>query len=268
MRRREESFRMGQRVGAETKAGYAALLARGAQITPGVRLGRPGRSRVYWVTIALMRLLRLWLRVELDGAEHLHRGRAAILVANHVSTWDPVCVVISGWWRVTAFTKVEYFSSRGSFFFRWMGQIPLRRGDADSTSWALRMAQDALARGGMLGLYPEGTRSPDGRLHKLHKRVLVPLLQVNPDVPVHAVTMSYHRARWRRTRVTGRVSAPIDLDRTTATADELTGALTEALLALGGQDYVDEYAQTVKRRRDGHPRESAGSAVRAGHGRP
>ncbi|MDQ1631240.1 MAG: 1-acyl-sn-glycerol-3-phosphate acyltransferase, partial [Frankiaceae bacterium] len=161
----------------------------------------------------------------------------------------PVCVVISGWWRVTAFTKAEYFGGRGAFFFRWMGQIPLRRGDPESTAWAMQMSQEALARGGMIGIYPEGTRSPDGRLHKLHKRVLIPLLQANPDVAVHAVTMAYEKRPRRRVRVWGHISPAIALDSRNATPEELTRILTEAMIATGGQEYVDEYAQSVKKQR-------------------
>jgi 1-acyl-sn-glycerol-3-phosphate acyltransferase len=237
-----------QQPGPGTDEGYEALLAEGKALLGGARIGRPGSSRLYWMTIAIMRLLGLRLKVRLHGKEHLRRGTPAILVANHVSAWDPVCVVISGWWRVTAFTKVEYFGSPGSFFFRWMGQIPLRRGDADSTAWAMRMSQEALARGGMIGLYPEGTRSPDGKLHKLHKRILIPLLVANPDVAVHAVTMSYEKRTGRRTLVTGRVSPPLELDHS-APPDVIANRLRDEMLALGGQEYVDEYAQTVKRRR-------------------
>src|ERR1700712_3222711 len=231
---------------------YETLLAEGQRLLPGVRIGRPGVSRLYWFTIAVLRLLRGRMSVDLHGADHLRRGTPAILVANHTSAWDPVCVVMSGWWRVTAFTKAEYFGGRGAFFFRWMGQIPLRRGDPESTAWAMQMSQEALARGGMIGIYPEGTRSPDGRLHKLHKRVLIPLLQANPDVAVHVVAVAYDKHAGRRTRVTGRISAPIPLDIRNATPDELTRILTEAMIETGGQEYVDEYAQAVKKRRS-HP---------------
>jgi 1-acyl-sn-glycerol-3-phosphate acyltransferase len=235
---------------------YENLLAEGAELSPGVRIGRPGVSRLYWFTIAVLRLLRLRMTVDLHGAEHLRRGTPAILVANHTSAWDPVCVVMSGWWRVTAFTKAEYFASRGSFFFRWMGQIPLRRGDPASTDWAMRMSQQALGRGGMIGIYPEGTRSPDGRLHKLHKRVLIPLLQANPDVAVHAVTMAYEKRPGRRVRVHGRISPRVPLDTRNTSPDELTRILRDALIETGGQEYVDEYAQTVKKSRHS-PRASA-----------
>src|ERR1700712_2530336 len=228
---------------------YETLLAEGQRLLPGIRIGRPGVSRLYWFTIAVLRLIRLRMPVDLHGAEHLRRGTPAILVANHTSAWDPVCVVMSGWWRVTAFTKAEYFTSRGAFFFRWMGQIPLRRGDPESTAWAMQMSQEALARGGMIGIYPEGTRSPDGRLHKLHKRVLIPLLQANPDVAVHAVTMAYEKRAGGRLRVHGRISPRVPVDSRTCTPDELTQILTDALLETGGQEYVDEYAQAVKKRR-------------------
>ncbi len=242
---------MAKPAAAGTEAAYDALLKEGVPLYPGARIGRPGVSKLYWFTIAVLRVVRLYLNVHLEGTEHLKRGTPAIIVANHVSAWDPVCVVMSGWWRVTAFTKAEYYTGRGAFFFRWMGQIPLRRGDAASTAWAMRMSQEALAAGGMIGIYPEGTRSPDGKLHKFHKRVLIPLLQANPDVAVHVVAVAYDKKSGRRTRVTGRISPPIALDTRNSTPDELTRILTEAMIATGGQEYVDEYAQAVKKRRPG-----------------
>ena len=81
----------------------------------------------------------------------------AILVSNHQSTWDPVVTVMSTGWRVSAFTKAEWFEGPAAPFFRWVGQIPLRRGDEVSTEWALDMAARALADGGKVGIYPEGT---------------------------------------------------------------------------------------------------------------
>jgi 1-acyl-sn-glycerol-3-phosphate acyltransferase len=231
---------------AATRA-YAALLAEARTLYPGVRIGRPGRSRAYWPTIAAMRLLRLRWAIDIHGADKVAPG-PAILIGNHVDFFDPVCVVMTEWWRVSAFTKLEWFEHRGSLFFRLMGQIPLRRGDASSTEWAMQMSRYALADGGRIGLYPEGTRSPDrGVLHKLHKRIMIPLLQANPDVPVHVVTTEYENHPVpRRIRVTVHVSDRLPVDARTMGADELTGIVRDALLELGGQTYVDTYAQDVK----------------------
>lgn len=137
---------------------YDSALAAGRTLYPGVRIGRPGRARSYWSMTAALRLLRARWEVDVDGAAHVGPG-AGIFVANHLSAIDPVMVVMSAWWRVTAFAKVEVFENRGALFFRLMGQIPLRRGDEASTRWAMDMAARTLAAGGKLGLYPEGTRS-------------------------------------------------------------------------------------------------------------
>ena len=228
---------------------YGEALADGRALYPGVRIGRPGRARTYWATIAAMRVLRAKWAVRVAGAEHVAPG-ATLLIGNHLSAMDPVMAVISNRWRVTAFTKVEVFERRGAVFFRLMGQIPLRRGDQASTHWAMDMATRALAYGGKIGLYPEGTRSPDpAQLHRLHKRVLIPVLQGNPNVPVHAITTAYTKRPRRRTRVQIRISPPLALDARTMTPDELTAVVRDALLALGGQTYVDRYARDVKRER-------------------
>ena len=226
---------------------YDDLMVEGGALYPGVPIGRPGRSRAYWATITAMRALRLRYAVDLDGAEHVAPG-PAILIGNHIRFIDPLCVVMTEWWRVSAFTKLEWFQHRGSLFFRLMGQIPLRRGDEASTEWAMQMSRYALAEGGRLGLYPEGTRSPDPRtLYKLHKRVMIPLLQANLDVPVHVVTTEYTpRPVPRRIGVRIRVSEPLALNARTMSPDELTDAIRDALLTLGGQTYLDRYAQDVK----------------------
>ena len=235
--------------GTPAPSTYDEALAEGRRLYPGVRIGRPGRARTYWVTIAAMRVLRARWAVRVAGAEHVAPG-AALLIGNHLSAMDPVMAVISNWWRVTAFTKVEVYERRGAVFFRLMGQIPLRRGDQASTHWAMDMATRALAYGGKIGLYPEGTRSPDpAQLHRLHKRVLIPVLQGNPDVPVHAITTSYTKRPRRRTRVQIRISPPLAVDARTMTPDELTAAVRDALLALSGQTYVDRYARDVTRER-------------------
>lgn len=233
-------------VTASSDQEYRDLLEQGQHLLPGVRVGRPGRSRTYWAMIAAMRLLRLRYRVVVAGREHVGPG-AAILVGNHTSYVDPVAVVMGNWWRVVAFTKAEAFEGRGSIFFRIMGQIPLRRGDEQATHWAMEMSRHVLADGSKIGIYPEGTRAPDRvNLHKLHKRVLIPLLRENPDTPVHAVVTTYHPKARRRTLVRVQISEPLVLDARTMTPDELAAVLTEALISTGGLGYVDRYARDVK----------------------
>ncbi len=225
---------------------YRQALRDGRTIYPGLRIGRPGRATTYWVTIALLRVLRLRWKVTICGTEHIAPG-AAILVGNHVSALDPVVMVMSTWMRVTAFTKVEVFAKRGAIFFRLMGQIPLRRGDETSTLWAMDMASRCLANGSKLGLYPEGTRSPDcTKLHRLHRRILIPVLLAHPEVPVHAVATKYDRRQWRRIRVTVNISTALDLQLDQAGHDELTDIVRDELLRLGGQAYVHVFARDAK----------------------
>lgn len=228
---------------------YASALDTGRSIYPGIRIGRPGRSRAYWTTIAAMRVLRLRYAVRATGSDAVAPG-PAILVGNHTSLMDPVSAVMSHWWRVTAFTKVEAFESRGGLFFRLMGQIPLRRGDETATRWALDMAQRTLADGNKLGLYPEGTRSPDRvSLHRLHKRILIPVIQDSPDVPVHAICTTYAGSRRGRKRVEVRLSERLPIDPRTMTPDEIVAVIQGTLLSLGGMPFVDAYARDVKAKR-------------------
>jgi 1-acyl-sn-glycerol-3-phosphate acyltransferase len=231
---------------------YERLLATGRSLHPGVRIGRPGRARTYMVTIAALRALRLRWHVVCSGDENVAAG-AAILVGNHVSAMDPVAAVMSHWWRVTAFTKVEVYQRRGAVFFRLMGQIPLRRGDEVATEWALDMAGVTLSDGNKIGVYPEGTRSPDPtRLHRLHPRVLIPLIRANGDVPVHAIHTAYPSGGGFRKRIEIRLSEPLDIDP--ASSDEqIISIIRHALLELGGQEYVDESAAAVKKRAAGQP---------------
>ena len=225
---------------------YEELLDQAADLFPGVRIGRPGRSREYWLTVAVMRALRVKWAVHMEGGERVGNN-PAILIGNHVHAMDPVMSVISAWWRVGAFTKVEAFQGRGAFFFRFMGQIPLRRGDERATEWAMQMSSHVLAGGAKVAIFPEGTRSPDpAKLHKLHRRVLIPLLQRNPDRPVHVVTTSYRPGRLGRIRVTVKVSEALPIDARTMSPDEIVELLRDTMLAMSGQTYVDRYARDVK----------------------
>lgn len=235
-------------MGTSSHDRYAELLERGKQIYLGMRIGKPGRARTYWLTIFFMRLLNLRWSVSVTGASNVASG-PAILVGNHVSAMDPVAIVMKQWWRVTAFAKVEVFENRGAIFFRLMGQIPLRRGDEASTRWALQLATQVLEDGTKLGLYPEGTRSPDKKsLHKLHRRILIPVLEANPLVPVHAITTTYGIKKFGRRKVAVHLSPPLPLDVATMHPNDIVETIKNALLEAGGMDYVDAFARDIKAR--------------------
>lgn len=227
-------------------AGYRRLLQQGRSLYGQVRIGRPGCSRAYWFVFPPAQALRVKYEVRVTGMEHVRRG-PAILLGNHLSLMDPIMVGISARWRSIFFTKDEVFRQPGSIFFRLTGQIPLRRGDEEATKWAMEMSQEVLAMGHKLCIYPEATRSPDGvSLHRLHRRILVPILQAHPGVSVHAMSIGYRPGRLGRTHVDLRFSPALDLDPERMTANELTDAVKDAILELGGMPYVHQFGRAIK----------------------
>lgn len=227
---------------------YEDLLKEGQDLYGDVPVGRPGRAATYGWTVRALNLLRARLSINLTGIDNVASG-PAILVGNHTSTFDPIVVVMQTGWRVTAFTKAEWFSHRIAPFFRMMGQIPLRRGDEPATDWAMRMAQSTLNDGNKVGIYPEGTRAPDqGKLYRLHSRILVPLLEANPSVPVHAVATRYEKLPLGRIKVTAKISPKLAIDSAVMTADEMVTTVRDALVQLGDLVYVNQYAFVAKAR--------------------
>lgn len=229
---------------------YDELLARAAQVFPGVRIGRPVRSRMYRPLLVALRVVNVKVDLDVDGKQDVLPG-AGILAANHQGALDPVVALMSTWWHVVAFTKAEWFEGRAAVFFRWMGQIPLRRGDDESTDWALEMASYALDHGAKIGIYPEGTRGPSRTsLYRLHKRVLMPLIHGHPDVPVYAVATTYPEGSGFRRKARVRFSPPLPIDPRTMSDDEIVAVIRDALLELGDLTYVDVPAFVAKARAD------------------
>ena len=114
----------------------------------------------------LGRPLRWAYDIRVEGADRVPPG-AAILAANHRSFMDSLFLALAVNQPVTFLAKAEYFDRRPTaWMFRTTGQIPLRRGSPSGARQALAAAGDVLARGGVVGIYPEGTRSRDGLLHK------------------------------------------------------------------------------------------------------
>src|ERR1700704_5516291 len=117
-------------------------------------------------------ILRFLFKVRVEGLEHIPPGGAAILASNHVSFSDSIFLPMVLRRRVTFVAKAEYFDDpKTAWFFRAVGQIPIRREGGSASAGALLAANEVLQSGGLFGIYPEGTRSPDGRLYKGHTGV-------------------------------------------------------------------------------------------------
>src|SRR6202140_1905362 len=127
----------------------------------------------YWLLKAILTpILRFFYRVRVDGLEHVPAHGPATLASNHVSFSDSIFLPLVLRRRITFVAKAEYFEDpKTAWFFRAVGQIPIKRGDGLAANRALESALEVLADGGVFGIYPEGPRSPDGRLYKGHTGV-------------------------------------------------------------------------------------------------
>ena len=158
---------------------------------------------------------------------------------------------------VSFLAKAEYFDRRRTaWMFRATGQIPLRRGSPAGARRALAAALGVLAGGGVVGAYPEGTRSRDGMLHRgTLGPARLAATSGAPIVPVGLVGTEQVQAPDQRLprvakRVTVRFGAPLRLDaqdaKHRAHLREVTDRMMADIAALSGQDYVDRYAELVK----------------------
>jgi 1-acyl-sn-glycerol-3-phosphate acyltransferase len=125
-------------------------------------------------------------RIRVHGLEHLPERGPVILAANHQSFCDSLFVPVVIPRRVTYLAKAEYFDHwHTRAFMSTFGQIPIRRGSGSESIRALSMASELLEQGAVLGLYPEGTRSRDGTVHRGHTGAArLALLTGAPVVPV------------------------------------------------------------------------------------
>ncbi len=123
---------------------------------------------VYWLFKAILSpVLRALYRIRVEGREHLPKRGPVILAANHRSFLDSFFIPLVIRRRVTFVAKAEYFDSwRTAWLFRATGQIPLRRGNGTAARQALGEADRVLGGGGVIGIFPEGARSRDGRLQR------------------------------------------------------------------------------------------------------
>lgn len=208
-------------------------------------------------------LLRLFFRPRIEGLEHIPEDGAAIVAGNHLSFSDHFLMPAILKRRITFLAKAEYFTGPGvkgrltAAFFHSIGQIPVDRSGKDAGQAAIREGLGVLARGELLGIYPEGTRSHDVRLYK--GKVGVAVMAITAQVPVVPCAMvgtfeiqPPGQVVPRIKRVTIRFGEPLDFSRYAGMENQkaairaVTDEIMYAILGLSGQEYVDEYAVKVK----------------------
>ncbi|WNF43162.1 lysophospholipid acyltransferase family protein [Rhodococcus sp. SG20037] len=220
---------------------------------------------LYWLFKYVLIGPVLWLfgRPTIEGQHHIPKKGPVILAGNHRAVVDSFFLVLMVRRRITFVAKSEYFTGTGvkgamqRWFFGGAGQVPIDRSGADASRAALDTAIGILDKGGVWGIYPEGTRSPDGCLYKGKTGAIRVALETGaPVTPVvvhggDAVNPPGTRM-WRFSKVRITVGEPIDFSR----YRELRGyqavvrAATDELMAVlcdqSGQEYVDVYGADVK----------------------
>jgi 1-acyl-sn-glycerol-3-phosphate acyltransferase len=211
---------------------------------------------LYWlVKGTLTPLLRAGYRLHVEGKEHIPRNGAVILAANHRSFLDSIFLPLVVRRRVTFVAKAEYFDDpKVAWFFRGCGQIPIRREGGSASERALASAMDVLRAGQIFAIYPEGTRTRDGYLHRGHTGVArLALRSQAPIVPVGLIGTDEIQPVDKKLprpfrRVSIRFGEPIDAARygdrehDHLALRELTDEVMYEIRQLSGYEYVDTYA--------------------------
>ncbi|MGL5828169.1 MAG: lysophospholipid acyltransferase family protein [Angustibacter sp.] len=199
------------------------------------------------------------------GVEHVPARGGALLASNHLSFSDSIFLPLLLDRRVTFLAKADYFTGKGikgrltALFFRLTDQLPVDRSGGRAGQAALTAARTVLDSGELLGIYPEGTRSPDGRLYRGKTGVARMALEAQvPVIPVVMVNTDKAQPIGRRvptiTQVGIRVGQPLDFSRYAGLENDrfvlrsITDEIMYALMELSGQEYVDVYASSMKER--------------------
>jgi 1-acyl-sn-glycerol-3-phosphate acyltransferase len=225
------------------------------------------RVIMWWFLKATLGSL-LWVvyRPKVEGLEHVPEEGPAILASNHLAVTDSFFMpLVVKRRRVTFIAKEEYFTGTGfkgwfvRTFMNAVGAIPVDRAGGEAANVSLDTGKRVLSEGRLFGIYPEGTRSPDGRLYRGKTGVARLALQTGaPVVPVAMLNTGELQPIGRRIPRIGRVrikfGAPLDFNRYRGLVGDrfieraVTDEVMDALRELSGQDYVDEYAAKIKER--------------------
>lgn len=208
-------------------------------------------------------LVKLGFRARIIGAENVPATGGAILASNHIAAMDSVVVPAMLPRRITFPAKAELFSGEhglGSklvaWFLRAVGMVPMDRGGGRASAQSLGMIAQVLADGEVIAIFPEGTRSPDGRLYK-GKTGMARMVLANdvPVIPVGVIGTQKVRGLfgipWVRRPIVV-VGEPLDFHEFTGqpadtrTLRWVTDETLAAIQRLTGQEYADIYAARVK----------------------
>ncbi|MFM5967535.1 MAG: lysophospholipid acyltransferase family protein [Micrococcales bacterium] len=217
-------------------------------------------------TLVLGPLLKLLFRPWVRGAENIPSSGAAILASNHLSFSDSIFLPLSVRRPVVFLAKSEYFTGKGikgalvRWFFKSTGQLPIDRSGGKASEASLNTGLGVLAQGLVLGIYPEGTRSPDGRLYRgrtgIARMVLEAKVPVIPVAMIDTEKVQPIGKRLPRIRRVGIViGEPLDFSRFDGMEGDrvvlraVTDEIMYELKKLSGQEYVDLYASSVKEKR-------------------
>jgi 1-acyl-sn-glycerol-3-phosphate acyltransferase len=219
----------------------------------------------YWLLkfVVLGPLLKVLFRPQVRGRSNVPAAGPVILACNHLSFSDSIFTPLVVDRRVTFVAKAEYFTGKGlkgrlmRQFFLSTGTIPVDRSGGRAAQAALDTLLRVLREGGIAGIYPEGTRSPDGRLYRGKTgvarlalesgAVVVPVALLNTDEIQPTGTLI---PKIKRVRLT--FGAPLDFSRYAhAKGDRfveraITDEIMYELMALSGRPYVDVYAASLK----------------------
>ncbi|GAA1965862.1 lysophospholipid acyltransferase family protein [Amycolatopsis minnesotensis] len=208
-------------------------------------------------------LLRLLWPTKVSGTENIPTTGGAILASNHLAVADSFFMPVRVRRMVTFPAKLEYFTEPGikgklkKAFFSGVGQIPIDRSSGSAAQAALDTVIRLLNEGNLVGIYPEGTRSPDGRLYKGKTGVARIALKTGaPVVPVAMIGTDkvnpIGSKMWWPRRLEIRFGAPLDFSRYEGLAGDrfversITDEIMYTLMELSGQEYVDIYAAKAK----------------------
>jgi 1-acyl-sn-glycerol-3-phosphate acyltransferase len=193
-----------------------------------------------------------------EGQEHIPAEGPAILASNHLSFLDHFFLPAYVDRPIFFLGKSDYFSGWQKHFFENVGVMPVNREGGDAGEASLRKGAEILEQGKLLGIYPEGTRTPDGRLYRgktgpvrLSLRTGVPIIPV-AMIGVFEILPPGSKMPDLTGKVGIRIGRPLDFSRYAGRDDDrfalrtATDELMYELMLLSGQEYVDEYAAKVK----------------------